>query len=412
MGMMSPELSLDLKPSNVTGNIAGFLRDVSMIGDVMERLDKIDELIRRLEDELKKIEVFKRELPLCMLLLKDAIVYLKEESAQYRTKNAHQPVLEEFIPLRKENGGEINPINNNNNSNKADEEDSSRDKKDWMSSVQLWSADNLPTSTAQTINQNQNLNQNQALVSESQKVDDKRNKIVGDDLHDPSKHRTGNKGFVPMIHTYPTFPEFRRKVDKEDVGVPGLSLLIPGIKHPQQDLISNGLNSKFGVGCGRISTSPSPASNGQSNIRPVHQQQANSRKQRRCWSPELHRRFVDALTQLGGPQVATPKQIRELMRVDGLTNDEVKSHLQKYRLHTRRVPNNSAASTNENCNDLEDSWATKAPYSDTSKPISSQSGSPEGPHDFPDSMEDDYEEKSECYYSWKGHTQRPGKVDV
>ena len=28
--------------------------------------------------------------------------------------------------------------------------------------------------------------------------------------------------------------------------------------------------------------------------------------------------------------VATPKQIRELMKVDGLTNDEVKSHLQVY----------------------------------------------------------------------------------
>ena len=26
--------------------------------------------------------------------------------------------------------------------------------------------------------------------------------------------------------------------------------------------------------------------------------------------------------------VATPKQIREMMKVDGLTNDEVKSHLQ------------------------------------------------------------------------------------
>jgi len=84
------------------------------------------------------------------------------------------------------------------------------------------------------------------------------------------------------------------------------------------------------------------------------------RKARRCWSPELHRRFVNALQILGGAQgtsactpncctkcqthacvssktnntcflfakVATPKQIRELMKVDGLTNDEVKSHLQ------------------------------------------------------------------------------------
>eukprot|EP00252_Welwitschia_mirabilis_P008696 TRINITY_DN2077_c0_g1_i1.p1 TRINITY_DN2077_c0_g1~~TRINITY_DN2077_c0_g1_i1.p1 ORF type:complete len:355 (+),score=71.02 TRINITY_DN2077_c0_g1_i1:1015-2079(+) len=66
------------------------------------------------------------------------------------------------------------------------------------------------------------------------------------------------------------------------------------------------------------------------------QSQTQQRKSRRCWSPDLHRRFLNALQQLGGAQVATPKQIRELMKVDGLTNDEVKSHLQKYRLHTRR----------------------------------------------------------------------------
>ncbi|GAB2227297.1 hypothetical protein Droror1_Dr00009113 [Drosera rotundifolia] len=61
------------------------------------------------------------------------------------------------------------------------------------------------------------------------------------------------------------------------------------------------------------------------------------RKERRCWSRELHQRFLEALQILGGCRVATPKQIRELMRVDGLTTDEVKSHLQKYRLHKRKV---------------------------------------------------------------------------
>lgn len=38
-------------------------------------------------------------------------------------------------------------------------------------------------------------------------------------------------------------------------------------------------------------------------------------------------RFSDSKLLLSFP-VATPKQIRELMQVEGLTNDEVKSHLQ------------------------------------------------------------------------------------
>lgn len=81
-----------------------------------------------------------------------------------------------------------------------------------------------------------------------------------------------------------------------------------------------------------------------SGLRGGQQSQQITRKRRRSWSPELHRRFIDALKQLGGPQAATPKQIRELMRVDGLSNDEVKSHLQKYRIRTSRF----GTSTNVN----------------------------------------------------------------
>ncbi|PKA63433.1 Protein PHR1-like 1 [Apostasia shenzhenica] len=55
---------------------------------------------------------------------------------------------------------------------------------------------------------------------------------------------------------------------------------------------------------------------------------APHRKQRRCWCPDLHGKFLRALEELGGSQAATPKQIRELMNVEGLTIDEVKSHLQ------------------------------------------------------------------------------------
>uniref|UniRef100_A0A803Q8W0 HTH myb-type domain-containing protein n=1 Tax=Cannabis sativa TaxID=3483 RepID=A0A803Q8W0_CANSA len=59
---------------------------------------------------------------------------------------------------------------------------------------------------------------------------------------------------------------------------------------------------------------------------------------RRTWTPPLHLKFLQALDVLGGHEVATPKQIKEQMKVENLTNDQVKSHLQKYRLHLKSFP--------------------------------------------------------------------------
>lgn len=70
------ELSLDLGLAYVPKSISEFLKEVSNIKNGFQRLSKISDYVKRLEDEMKKIDAFKRELPLCMLLLKDGIFIL------------------------------------------------------------------------------------------------------------------------------------------------------------------------------------------------------------------------------------------------------------------------------------------------------------------------------------------------
>lgn len=97
----------------------------------------------------------------------------------------------------------------------------------------------------------------------------------------------GRTAFMP-------FKGLSGMVAKEEIElpkVPGLTLVTPEIKKIlREEVLNNGSNSKSSCSTGSGSSS---GNNVQSH---------SGRKQRRCWSPELHRRFVNALQQLGGAQ--------------------------------------------------------------------------------------------------------------
>uniref|UniRef100_A0A7N0V4H3 Two-component response regulator n=2 Tax=Kalanchoe fedtschenkoi TaxID=63787 RepID=A0A7N0V4H3_KALFE len=69
-----------------------------------------------------------------------------------------------------------------------------------------------------------------------------------------------------------------------------------------------------------------------------NEEQTSQKRPRVVWTPELHRKFVSAVNQLGIDK-AVPKKILDVMDVEGLTRENVASHLQKYRMYLKRISN-------------------------------------------------------------------------
>lgn len=274
--------------------------------DYAEKMQRCHEYVEALEEEKRKIQVFQRELPLCLELVTQAIEACRRELSGTTTEYMHGqsecseqtssdgPILEEFIPIKRSSSHDDNdnddrhsnkPSTTNNNG--ENERNSDKKKSDWLRSVQLWNQSPDPQ-----------LKEEEVVPRKAAVVEVKRN---------------GNGGAFQPFH--------REKC---------------GEKNDQQQRV--GKVSTPVPTAAASSTTGTVVGKGEKNDKDKDRDKEGQaqRKQRRCWSPELHRRFLHALQQLGGSHAATPKQIRELMKVDGLTNDEVKSHLQKYRLHTRR----------------------------------------------------------------------------
>ncbi|XP_047341869.1 transcription factor HHO3-like [Impatiens glandulifera] len=272
--------------------------------DFSQKMQRCQDYIDALHGERQKILVFQRELPLCLELVTQAIEACKQQLSETATATATAAdcmhAQSECNSEQTTSDGpvfeEFIPIKRNSCSDDDDDEHESHksksdnEKSDWLGSAQLslWNPSSDPPISPRKL-----------PVTEVK--------------------RTGGGGSG-------AFHPFKREKSDRAIALP-----VPA-PAPETEAVE---------------VAATDAAVGKKKD---DKDEHGQRKARRCWSPELHRRFLQALQQLGGSHVATPKQIRDLMKVDGLTNDEVKSHLQKYRLHTRRPTQSTHNSNNNNNN--------------------------------------------------------------
>ncbi|KAG4983831.1 Protein PHR1-LIKE 2 [Glycine soja] len=115
-------------------------------------------------------------------------------------------------------------------------------------------------------------------------------------------------------------------------------------------------------------------------------------KPRLRWTADLHERFVDAVTQLGGASKATPKAIMRTMNVKGLTLYHLKSHLQKYRLGKQ-----SGKDSDEGLKDgMSASYLQESPGTDNSSPKLPASDANEG-HEVKEALRAQMEVQSKLH---------------
>ncbi|OIW01526.1 hypothetical protein TanjilG_19452 [Lupinus angustifolius] len=246
--------------------------------------------IQALEEERCKVQVFSKELPLSLDLITQAIEGCRQQlsgtTTEYnlnvqsecsgQTTSMEGPVLEEFMPIKKRGSHDFGDEDEQ-HSHKSKVSKDNNKKSDWLKSVQLW---NPCPSSEEDVTRKVSL------------MEVKRN---------------GSGGAFQPFHKKEKACQTIESLCKAPSSTPVAAASSTAVTVTRDNAESSKKEDKDGA-----------------------------RKQRRCWSQELHKCFLQALQQLGGADTATPKQIRELMKVDSLTNDEVKSHLQKYRLHTRR----------------------------------------------------------------------------
>lgn len=132
-------LNLNLSMYSLEKPLSQFLDEVSRIKDNHSKLSEIDGYVGKLEEERKKIDVFKRELPLCMLLVNEGIYLIYSQIDSCFCDFYEICFCVAIGALKEEAKKGLSVVASNGKFDVTEGANLETDiKKNWMSSAQLW----------------------------------------------------------------------------------------------------------------------------------------------------------------------------------------------------------------------------------------------------------------------------------
>lgn len=197
----------------------------------------------------------------------------RQQLQTFRSNQGTRPILEEFIPIKHPNSQES-----------TEKASNISDKASWMTSAQLWSQASEGTKPKSTITSPKKSADTGFSVSPRLALDSKRRN--GGAFLPFSKERNACQGMGDL-------PELGLASSESEMEVK---------KCEETEKCSKRENSGKGgsfegiVDQGKIAAIATEAQTTNTTTT------TTGRKARRCWSPDLHRRFVNALQMLGGSQ--------------------------------------------------------------------------------------------------------------
>ena len=205
----------------------------------------------------------------------------RQQLQAYRANQVPTPVLEEFIPLKTPTSEALEKTTN------------ISDKANWMTTAQLWSQDS-------------NESKPQTTLTSPKQTDIGFN--VSSKLALDTKQRNGG-AFLPFSKERNLCPSPTLALSSTDKHMEfdhkKCSEAENGFSCPKRESSGN----KIGNGGVVIEQAKGAVNNSSSDGQATNTATASTtsttqthRKARRCWSPDLHRRFVNALHMLGGSQ--------------------------------------------------------------------------------------------------------------